>query len=249
MSEKSYTSLVLVTTSLVTFLTGWAFGIYTARGYLISPALVAERRANYTDPVESDESDVDEDDTILDHAPNWANGADADKRDGLRQRKGDNDKKNSSDKKEEPEKKETAAPASTIAESGNANEECKLVLVVRTDLGMTKGKIAAQCSHATLACYKALSRAASRSNNNNNTPASRILQRWERLGQAKIAVQVKSQEEMLALRSKARGLGITAEVVQDAGRTQIEPGSLTVLGVGPAPKSLVDQVTGGLKLL
>lgn len=62
-------------------------------------------------------------------------------------------------------------------------------------------------------------------------------------------MQTKSEEELLELMGKARSLGITAEVIQDAGRTQIDPGSLTVLGVGPAPKSLVDAVTGGLKLL
>lgn len=76
-----------------------------------------------------------------------------------------------------------------------------------------------------------------------------MLKRWEKLGQAKIAVQVKSQDEILALRTKARALGITAEVIQDAGRTQIEAGSMTVLGIGPAPRSKVDEVTGGLKLL
>lgn len=108
------------------------------------------------------------------------------------------------------------------------------------------GKIAAQCSHATLACYKTLSRTAARQP---TSAAAKILQRWERLGQAKIAVQVKSQDELLTLMGKARSLGVTAEVIQDAGRTQIDPGSLTVLGVGPAPKSLVDQITGGLKLL
>lgn len=62
-------------------------------------------------------------------------------------------------------------------------------------------------------------------------------------------MQIKSQEELLVLMGKARSLGLTAEVIQDAGRTQIEAGSMTVLGVGPAPKSLVDQITGGLKLL
>jgi peptidyl-tRNA hydrolase, PTH2 family len=62
-------------------------------------------------------------------------------------------------------------------------------------------------------------------------------------------VQVKSQEEILDLQKKARKMGITAEVIHDAGRTQIEAGSLTVLGVGPAPKGAVDEVTGGLKLL
>ena len=54
---------------------------------------------------------------------------------------------------------------------------------------------------------------------------------------------------MLELQAKARSLGLTAETIQDAGRTQIEAGSLTVLGIGPAPRSLVDEVTGKLKLL
>ncbi len=53
----------------------------------------------------------------------------------------------------------------------------------------------------------------------------------------------------MTLQARAHSLGITAEVIADAGRTQIASGSRTVLGVGPAPKSLVDQVTGGLKLL
>lgn len=60
---------------------------------------------------------------------------------------------------------------------------------------------------------------------------------------------MKSQAELLELQARARSLGLTAETIQDAGRTQIEAGSMTVLGVGPAPKSLVDQVTGKLKLL
>jgi peptidyl-tRNA hydrolase, PTH2 family len=81
------------------------------------------------------------------------------------------------------------------------------------------------------------------------SPENKMLKRWERQGQAKIAVQVKSQEELVQLRAEARSLGITAEAIVDAGRTQIEAGSMTVLGVGPAPKSLVDKVTGKLKLL
>ena len=136
------------------------------------------------------------------------------------------------------------------------NEEYKLVLVVRTDLGMTKGrkfyvivllvvlinfggKIAAQCSHATLACYKTLVR----------TGQSLILQRWELRGQAKVSVQVKSEDELLTLQAQAMSLGLCAKVIHDAGRTQIASGSATVLGIGPGPRSVVDQVTGGLKLL
>lgn len=53
----------------------------------------------------------------------------------------------------------------------------------------------------------------------------------------------------MALRARARALGIPAEVIADAGRTQIASGSRTVLGVGPAPRSAVDAVTGHLKLL
>ena len=109
------------------------------------------------------------------------------------------------------------------------------------------GKIAAQCGHATLACFKSISKAARASGP--SSPAARLLQRWERHGQAKVALQTKSEDEMQELMAKARSLGITAEVIADAGRTQIDPGSLTVLGVGPAPKSAVDQVTGHLKLL
>ena len=65
---------------------------------------------------------------------------------------------------------------------------------------MTTGKIAAQCSHATLACYKSLVKASQ----NGDARATQILRQWESLGQAKIAVQTKSEEEMLTLQAKAR---------------------------------------------
>ena len=102
------------------------------------------------------------------------------------------------------------------------------------------GKIAAQCSHATLACYKALFR---------TDPAHPILRRWERLGQAKVAVKTENEEELLLLQAQAVSLGLCAQVIHDQGRTQIPSGSATVLGVGPGPKSVVDQVTKHLKLL
>lgn len=102
----------------------------------------------------------------------------------------------------------------------------------------TKGKIAAQCGHATLGCYKSSLR-----------EGSPFLRRWERTGQAKIALQIKSEEEMMVMQATAMSLGLVAEVIADAGRTQIAAGSHTVLGIGPAPASVVDKVTGTLKLL
>jgi len=122
--------------------------------------------------------------------------------------------------------------------SANFLEECKMVLVVRTDLGMTKGKIAAQCGHATLACYKALSR---------SNP--KLLRHWETTGQAKIALQCSSEDDLLLLQATAESLNLCARTIQDAGRTQIAAGSTTVLGIGPGPANLVNQVTGKLKLL
>ncbi|KAI0271546.1 PTH2-domain-containing protein, partial [Gloeopeniophorella convolvens] len=115
-------------------------------------------------------------------------------------------------------------------------EECKLVLVVRSDLNMTTGKVAAQ--HATLACYKALSR---------TNPA--LLKHWERTGQTKVALRCSSEDEMLLLQAQAQSLNVCARSIQDAGRTQIAAGSRTVLGIGPAPARLVNQVTGKLRLL
>lgn len=115
---------VMISTATVTFITGFALGIYTIRGYLISPAFAKERRENLAAPVESEESDIDEDESILDHAPNWTNGIEADRKAGLRAGSQD------------------TAPSSGVAAGGlmvDPNEECKLVLVVRTDLGMTKG--------------------------------------------------------------------------------------------------------------
>ncbi|KAK7746969.1 hypothetical protein SLS53_002157 [Cytospora paraplurivora] len=237
MSQRAtdVTTLVVITTSVVAFISGFLLGVYSIRGYLISPEFQKESRANYDDPVDSDETDIDEDETVLDHAPNWANGEEADRRQGLRL------------SNKEKSRRAREAAAARQAEDGSS-EECKLVLVVRTDLGMTKGKIAAQCGHATLACYKSLAKAASRGGP--ASPEARLLQRWERHGQAKVAVQTRGgQDELELLLGKAQSLGVTAEVIVDAGRTQIDPGSMTVLGVGPAPKSAVDKITGNLKLL
>jgi PTH2 family peptidyl-tRNA hydrolase len=118
--QGSQTGIIL-TTSLAAFISGWLFGLFTTRGYIISPDLAEERRRNLHDPVESDESEIDEDDTVLDHAPNWANGEAADRKQGLRA------------------KARVGGVIERKTLNDDSSEECKLVLVVRTDLGMTKG--------------------------------------------------------------------------------------------------------------
>lgn len=116
-------------------------------------------------------------------------------------------------------------------------EDFKMVLVVRNDLKMGKGKIAAQCSHATLGLYKKLLHRAPKS-----------LNRWEMCGQVKVVLKIESEEDLLVLQERAKSLSIPTHVTIDAGRTQIAPNSRTVMAIlGPA--DVVDDVTGGLKLL
>ncbi|KAG4304870.1 hypothetical protein PORY_001545 [Pneumocystis oryctolagi] len=117
------------------------------------------------------------------------------------------------------------------------NEEYKLVLVVRTDLKMGKGKVASQCSHAAISCYKKLI---------HQNPEA--IKTWEAFGQPKIVLQTETETELKDLHTHAESLRITSCIIRDAGRTQIKPNSATVIGIGPGPRSVIDQVTGHLKL-
>ncbi|KAH1011071.1 hypothetical protein HUJ04_000512 [Dendroctonus ponderosae] len=110
------------------------------------------------------------------------------------------------------------------------------MLGIRNDLKMQKGKVAAQCGHAAMAAYaKTL-----------NIP--KLLKRWRKSGTAKIAVRVDSEEQLLELEKNAKKLNILTSVVRDAGQTQVAPGSRTVIAIGPAPKKVLDKITGHLKL-
>nr|XP_010338017.1 peptidyl-tRNA hydrolase 2, mitochondrial isoform X1 [Saimiri boliviensis boliviensis] len=128
---------------------------------------------------------------------------------------------------------ETETEASILGESG----EYKMILVVRNDLKMGKGKVAAQCSHAAVSAYKQIQR---------RNPE--VLKQWEYCGQPKVVVKAPDEETLIALLTHAKMLGLTVSLIQDAGRTQIAPGSQTVLGIGPGPADLIDKVTGHLKL-
>jgi len=119
----------------------------------------------------------------------------------------------------------------------NGFGEYKMVLVVRQDLGMGKGKVAAQCCHAAVGLYKQLEK---------SNP--KLLHQWEQTACAKVVVKAPDETTLVDLTRKGRSLGLETCLVKDAGRTQIAPGSKTVLGVGPGPVDLVDKVTGHLKL-
>nr|ODN92586.1 peptidyl-tRNA hydrolase [Cryptococcus depauperatus CBS 7841] len=131
----------------------------------------------------------------------------------------------------------------------DVQEGIKLVLVVNDELKMTKGKIAAQAGHATLACAMTLKDA----NPKVRLSASQIVQSLADArvssGQPKIALQGASTEELETLAAQARSINLCARIIRDAGRTQVASGSKTIVGIGPGPAKLVNTITGKLKLL
>lgn len=116
--------------------------------------------------------------------------------------------------------------------------EFKQVIVVRKDLRMGTGKLAAQVGHAAV-----LGVEESRKLNKS------WLRSWFNEGQPKIVVKVNSLEELLQVQRDAEELRIPSVMVQDRGLTQIPTGTLTCIGIGPAPSDIIDKVTSELKLL
>lgn len=113
----------------------------------------------------------------------------------------------------------------------------KQAIIVRSDLGLGKGKLAGQSAHASLSAYQlALKR----------DPDA--VSQWEEEGQKKVVLKVGSEEELLSLYEKMKR-EIPCALIRDAGKTQIEPGTLTCFGAGPADESLINRHTKELKLL
>jgi peptidyl-tRNA hydrolase, PTH2 family len=119
---------------------------------------------------------------------------------------------------------------------GISHAPYKMILAVNTDLAMGKGKIAAQCGHAAVGCYRVAHRR-----------IPHAVQAWNLTGCAKIAVKC-PEREYTALLEKCRTYGIPYYLVEDAGRTQIAAGSKTVLAL-LAPVAILASVTDHLKLL
>ena len=122
--------------------------------------------------------------------------------------------------------------------STSSPDEIKQVIVVRADLQMGKGKLAAQASHASLDAYRKAER-----ENNEET------KEWLQSGMPKVTVKVQSEKELKEVFQKAKDAGIPASLIIDAGRTQLEPGTYTCAGLGPAKSGKLDKITGALKLL
>lgn len=122
------------------------------------------------------------------------------------------------------------------AEGDASFERTKLVIVVREDLGLSPGKLAAQSCHAALGAYR----------EGLNDPHTLAV--WEEQGEPTIVLSCPSLGDLEQLQTNAEMAGLPVSRVKDAGRTEVEPGTVTVIAIGPAPVSRIDPVTGCLPL-
>ena len=113
----------------------------------------------------------------------------------------------------------------------------KQAIIIRSDLGMSKGKLAGQTAHASVSAY-ALAQKREPEN----------AREWEDEGQKKIVLKVGSEGELFSLYEEMKR-EIPCSLIRDAGKTQLEPGTITCFGAGPADEALINKHTKELKLL
>lgn len=117
-------------------------------------------------------------------------------------------------------------------------EEIKQAIIVRTDLKMGKGKLVAQCAHASLMSYITALKY-----------DKEIVNEWLECGQKKIVLKIGSEKEIDNLYESFRRMRVPCALVVDAGLTQLEPNTKTALGVGPWKSADIDKLLSKLKLL
>jgi PTH2 family peptidyl-tRNA hydrolase len=112
--------------------------------------------------------------------------------------------------------------------------EYKQVILIREDLKLPKGKMAAQSSHASVdAVLKS---------------DKDIIKNWKKEGMAKVVLKVKGKKELFKYIQLAKDSGLKTSVITDAGRTVVEPGTVTCGAIGPEKEEKIDNITGELKL-
>lgn len=115
----------------------------------------------------------------------------------------------------------------------NNMTELKQVILVRNDLKLPKGKMGAQCAHASIeAALK-----------------SDYLGEWRQFGQKKVVLKVDSEKELIKYFQMAKDEGIACSLITDAGKTVIAPGTKTAVGIGPDDEDKIDKLTGELKMM
>eukprot|EP00884_Botryococcus_braunii_P020828 jgi/Botrbrau1/7429/Bobra.0083s0002.1 len=130
-------------------------------------------------------------------------------------------------------------PRSISTESSfDAQTDLKMVLLVRSDLKMGRGKACVQCGHAVHKQYKRLRKTRDPS-----------LSAWEGATAPKVCLRVENEAELLNLLEDAKRKGVPTTVVVDSGRTtQVAPGTRTVAALGPGDPAVIHELTSNLAL-
>jgi len=114
----------------------------------------------------------------------------------------------------------------------------KQVILVRDDLKLPKGKMAAQAAHASVeSVFETF-----------NTDKKK-LKAWKDSGMKKIVLKVKDQKELLQMCQEAQDKGMVAITITDAGHTVVKPGTMTCGCIGPDAEGQIDKITGNLKVV
>tara|TARA_Y100000310_G_scaffold188167_1_gene188120 strand:- start:294 stop:641 length:348 start_codon:yes stop_codon:yes gene_type:complete len=114
--------------------------------------------------------------------------------------------------------------------------ELKQVILVNMELGMSRGKIAAQVAHASLeSALLSLNR--------------KEFTSWKRQGMKKIVLKCPDLKTMLQIRRNAKKEKLIVALITDAGHTEIPPGSKTTLAIGPDISIKIDKITKDFKRL
>ena len=116
--------------------------------------------------------------------------------------------------------------------------ELKQVIVIRADIEMGKGKMAAQAAHAALMSYLESQKIDKKTSDT-----------WIASGEKKIVLKVDDEKALEMLFRAFQYKKVPCALVTDAGLTQLPPGSKTALGIGPWLSSEIDQITSKIKLL
>ncbi len=111
----------------------------------------------------------------------------------------------------------------------------KQVILVNEQLSLPRGKLAAQVAHASVASLL--------------STAADDQKAWFASGMPKVVLAVETEEALIAYFEKARDAELPAQIIRDAGRTVVDAGTITCLGIGPAAVEAIDEITGALSLL
>jgi PTH2 family peptidyl-tRNA hydrolase len=123
--------------------------------------------------------------------------------------------------------------------SGNSiDKEYKMVIVIRADLKMSKGKMIVQACHAAVETSEVAKR-----------EKREAWEKWRKTSEKKVALRVESLKDLLELHIKTLQFGVPCALINDAGLTELPPGTTTALGIGPDRSEVIDKITGQLQLI